>query len=349
MVGKKEFTLKQHLPALLGLIDLSVKYQQLHKDVNEYFLDALRFINKFFPDITDIAFYLANDTTFQLSMSIDKIVNRKMMSTPLFASSSEGYPYQAYHTGVSKTLIAMKDEQDITFKESLVNNNGSYFVFPIEQSNYKRVASVSLYSPNPYFFDEYISIIFGKFAQTLGTAIESFYTLREAVDRSFRDELTGVYNRRFFFEQYEHEVYRHRRYNIQYAILMLDVDFFKKFNDTYGHAAGDQVLKIISNTVVTSTRKSDTVARYGGEEFIIFLQDTSTESAIKVAEKIRSNVENIFSLNLPQLHFLNKPITVSIGVATFPVDSVDKLKVIERADVNLYKAKTNGRNQVVYS
>lgn len=346
MVGKKDFTLKKQMPAMVGLVDLSLKYQQFHKDINEYCVDGLKFINKYFPEITDIGFYFASDSEVQFSMAMDKISNRKLASTELFKLSN-GFPWEAYYSGFSKLLTGLSDDPDITFKENLVGGTGSYYVFPIEQSNYKRVGSVALYSPNPYFFDEHVCIVLGKFAHSLGNAIESFYLMKEAVERSFRDELTGVYNRRFFNEQYEHEVFRHRRYNIQYAVLMMDIDFFKKLNDSYGHAAGDQVLKVVAKTIVTTTRKSDTVARFGGEEFIVFLPDTSKENAILVADKIRANIEGIFELNLPQLKFLLKPVTVSIGVSTFPMDSVDKMELIERADVNLYKAKTNGRNQVV--
>ncbi len=348
MVGKKDFSFKQQMPAMIGLVDLSLKYQQFHKDINEYCVDGMKFVSKYFPEITDMAVYLFSDSDGQFNVAMDKINNRKLASTELFRLAN-GFAWDTYFTGYSKILVAMNEDPEITYKENLINGTGSYYCFPIEQSNYKRVGAVAMYSSNPYLFDEHICIIMGKFAQALGNALESYYLMKEAVERSFHDELTGVYNRRFFNEQYEHEVFRHRRYNIQYGILMMDIDHFKKFNDSFGHAAGDQVLKVLARTITASTRKTDIVARYGGEEFIVLLPDTTKENTIIVAEKIRKNVEAIYDAKLPNLSFLEKPVTISLGVASFPSDSVEKQELIERADVNLYKAKTGGRNQVVSS
>jgi diguanylate cyclase (GGDEF)-like protein len=128
------------------------------------------------------------------------------------------------------------------------------------------------------------------------------------------------------------------------SLLMLDLDYFKKVNDTYGHDAGDTVLKTLAKTLQQSVRRSDLVIRYGGEEFLIILLDTTNDYADEVAEKIRAAVEQT-KVRLPSA-VLEK--TISIGVADFPRDSDTFWQAIKFADVALYRAKELGRNRVVH-
>lgn len=157
------------------------------------------------------------------------------------------------------------------------------------------------------------------------------------------DALTGLYNRRYVedvLRKRENKVKRDSLYKL--SVLMMDVDHFKRVNDTYGHKAGDKVLKTISGVIKRAVRDVDVVGRYGGEEIIVLMQ-SEFEIAKKVAERIRGNIEqttiNIGSQNIN--------ITLSIGAAPFtPATSSEQ--VVQWADENLYKAKKNGRNQVVY-
>lgn len=127
------------------------------------------------------------------------------------------------------------------------------------------------------------------------------------------------------------------------AILMLDLDYFKMVNDTYGHDAGDAVLKALSTLLKQSVRASDLVIRYGGEEFLIILIDTVGDAAVKVADNIRCAVENL----KVQVSGIVLQKTISIGIADFPTDSETFWQAVKFADVALYQAKERGRNRVI--
>lgn len=165
-------------------------------------------------------------------------------------------------------------------------------------------------------------------------------TLREA---NLRDAMTGLHNRRFLEEYTETLVASTQRRKSHMAILMLDLDYFKMVNDTYGHDAGDTVLKALAKVLTDSVRTSDMVIRYGGEEFLIILLDTDAGGAVLVAEKIRAAVE-VLKVQLSGA-VLQK--TISIGVAVFPDDSDTFWQTVKYADVALYQAKESGRNRVV--
>lgn len=159
------------------------------------------------------------------------------------------------------------------------------------------------------------------------------------------DGLTGLFNYRYFRSQLDHELERARRHNLELSLIMLDIDFFKNYNDTNGHPAGDVVLKEIADAVQENVRKIDIPCRYGGEEFILILPDTGKPAAVVVAEKIRELIERMPFKN--QEKQPNGQLTISVGVATFPEDGKTSDSLIERVDENLYQAKQTGRNKVV--
>ena len=152
------------------------------------------------------------------------------------------------------------------------------------------------------------------------------------------DGLTGLKNHRSFQEKLTAEFERSRRYHTPLALLLLDVDKFKLFNDTYGHPAGDEVLKTVALLLQESARATDFVARYGGEEFVVVLPETDTEGALTLAERIREAIA--------EHEWAQRAITVSIGAATLQPATPDCAVLIEQADKALYLSKQNGRNQV---
>ncbi|MBU1365675.1 MAG: diguanylate cyclase [Gammaproteobacteria bacterium] len=162
-------------------------------------------------------------------------------------------------------------------------------------------------------------------------------------DSTLRDPMTGLNNRRFLEEYVETLVSSVQRKRTHAAILMLDLDYFKMVNDTYGHDAGDAVLKALSSLLKQSVRASDLVIRYGGEEFLIILIDSLGEAADNVAEKIRLAVEAL----KVQIAGITLQKTISIGIADFPTDSETFWQAVKFADVALYQAKETGRNRVV--
>ncbi|MDK9726012.1 MAG: diguanylate cyclase [Sterolibacteriaceae bacterium MAG5] len=162
-------------------------------------------------------------------------------------------------------------------------------------------------------------------------------------ENALRDAMTGLYNRRFLEEYVETLMAGVERRKGVFSILMLDFDYFKQVNDTYGHEAGDKVLKALAEILSRSVRSSDMVVRYGGEEFLVILIDTDADHAMQVAEKIRGEVAGT-KVTLPTA-VLQK--TISIGVAQYPADADTFWQVVKFADVALYEAKRTGRNRVV--
>ena len=174
-----------------------------------------------------------------------------------------------------------------------------------------------------------------KLAQSAQHAIE------EQRKKAMHDSLTGLPNRESYQQRLDQEVQRFKRYGGKLSLMVCDVDLFKRINDTYGHLAGDKVLKIIAKSLQKNLRSSDFIARFGGEEFVALMPETSTDEALIVAEKLRKKIEE------SPFNFKKEPvqITVSFGISEIiEGESIDE--VFNRADKALYKAKENGRNQV---
>lgn len=162
-------------------------------------------------------------------------------------------------------------------------------------------------------------------------------------ESSLRDPLTGLYNRKFLEEYIESATHQALRSKTTYAILMIDVDFFKMVNDTYGHDVGDQVISGLSNIIQNTIREADLAVRFGGEEFIVLLYNSAPEGAERVAQKIKSRFsEMVFEVNHERFSK-----TLSVGISMFPEDGPTVWRAIKFADIALYKAKESGRNQVV--
>lgn len=165
---------------------------------------------------------------------------------------------------------------------------------------------------------------------------------RALYDSATRDALTGAYNKKFFAERLRTEHAFHARRTTPMSLVLFDLDYFKKVNDTYGHLAGDFVLKKVSAVVSAQLREEDVFARYGGEEFGIILRETSGERAFIIAERIRRAVEST------PIGFEDKriPVTISMGAATLDINiHPDAKTLLKAADDLLYKAKRSGRNR----
>jgi diguanylate cyclase (GGDEF)-like protein len=183
----------------------------------------------------------------------------------------------------------------------------------------------------------------GLAAQLAGLSLERISLYGRLQQLSIYDALTTVYNRRYFDIRYGDEFTRAKKYKHNLAVLMVDVDYFKKVNDSYGHLAGDAVLREVAVGIKESIREVDFVARLGGEEFVVVLAETGHDGALMVAERIRTKIagRTIQAFD-EQVH-----ISVSIGVAVYPDNTVNADMLIEAADKFLYKAKEAGRNCVV--
>ncbi len=180
------------------------------------------------------------------------------------------------------------------------------------------------------------------FANQASITLENARIFKETQDQAITDPLTGVYNRRGLFQIGDFEFQRARRINRPFSAMIFDIDYFKKVNDQFGHATGDQTLRNLAERCRIGSRAVDVIARYGGEEFVVLLPETNLESARMVAERLRQMImKEPFATDSGLL-----PVTISIGVAE--THESDTLKtVIERADAALYEAKRAGRNCVV--
>ncbi|HPG38983.1 MAG TPA: diguanylate cyclase [bacterium] len=160
-----------------------------------------------------------------------------------------------------------------------------------------------------------------------------------------KDGLTDIYNYRYFKDTLSKEIERARRNKSQFTLIMFDIDFFKNYNDTYGHLAGDEVLRTIAGLIKRNIRSIDTAARYGGEEFALIFPETDKMAGKIVANKLKDLVDN-YRFNLDNAR-PNGKISISVGVSTFPHNGTTSEELIECADRRLYIAKANGKNQVI--
>lgn len=175
--------------------------------------------------------------------------------------------------------------------------------------------------------------------------IESQILMEKLKDTSLRDAMTGLYNRRFLEEFIDKIVHQANRSKDTYSIMMLDVDFFKKVNDTYGHDVGDRVIVAIGQLLQENIRESDLAIRYGGEEFVVMLHNATDEGTQEIANKIHSKFAELkFDVGVGES--IQK--TMSIGISMFPLDGDTIWKCIKFADTALYVAKTSGRNKIVH-
>ena len=177
-------------------------------------------------------------------------------------------------------------------------------------------------------------------ADICANSIQNAHYVERVKQLAYLDGLTGIFNRRFFELRIMEEVERARRYSTSMAVIMADIDQFKRLNDEFGHLLGDQVLRQVSSIFHQQVRKTDVVCRYGGEEFALLLTQTSVDQAFAVAEKLRKIIEKWQFPGVP------RAITISAGVAAFPLHGKNRDELVRAADSGLYLAKQAGRNRV---
>ena len=186
--------------------------------------------------------------------------------------------------------------------------------------------------------------IFDTIFGSMGLAVENALLHETMKHQALTDGLTGLYNHRTFQDFLDREILRSVREGRKLSLVIIDIDHFKKINDTYGHPTGDQVLKHVVKDLSESMRPYDIVCRYGGEEFSAILRDVDSQTAFTISERIRMKIES----NPYQNGESTIPITVSMGVSSYPEEDINtKPALIESADKALYQAKQGGRNKTV--
>jgi len=254
-----------------------------------------------------------------------------------------GYIFQHHQEPISfaKGEKMLTDRPLFGYGASDLNEKSLQFI-PLKTSGQK-LGLIVLVSDNEQAFresPEVLKILINHYSLALINA----ETLHRQEQLAVTDGLTQLLNHRHFQEILSQEFKRLERESTFLSLLMLDIDHFKKFNDTYGHPVGDQVLKKVARILKDSCREIDFVARYGGEEFAVLLINTDQDGAIQMAERIRQTIaKDTFMVD-----DLSLQVTASLGVATYPDNCTEKQSLIDFADQALYQAKSGGRNRVVH-
>lgn len=221
---------------------------------------------------------------------------------------------------------------------------GGYACFPLSAGGVTVGAVVLVKNERGYWNSSEKQVLVSTYIGLAAASLDNVRLVNQTKLLAIMDVLTGVYNRRFFVESLEKQLSLAKRYKETLTVIMADVDHFKRFNDTYGHAVGDRVLQQVSKMLGAAIRESDILCRYGGEEFVIIMPRTNTTESYEKAEKIRRHIESVRFTNIAPGNALG--ITISMGIASFPENGAEYNTLVDAADSALYKAKKNGRNRV---
>jgi len=299
---------------------------------DEVFAAALGFAPRIFPSRGAVALLNADGNLLEIAGSWHDC----QIPAPVFEPSS----CWALRTGHPHLVVAGDTTARCAHAVGLKN---TYLCIPIlAQGEALGIMHFQATDELPTLGDSELSFK-TTFAGQVGLSVANI-RLREALRaQSIKDPLTGLYNRRYLAEMMEREIRRAVRAEQSLGVLMLDLDHFKKFNDTYGHDAGDTVLREAASFLTRSIRVEDIVCRYGGEEFVVILPTADLNAAHTRAERIRSKMRELAVLHQGQSLGM---VTVSIGVAALPQHGTSPKALIEAADAALYRAKREGRDRV---
>ena len=342
---------KQHAIVLSANIDKDFRQKMLQKNIIDY-------VNK--GGIDDINYIiqtikrLQKNKLHKVLVVDDSMIFRKQMNGFL-----ENLFYNVYTVAHGEEALGMLEAHpDISLMITDYNMpvmNGLELVHEVRKEKSKNDLCIIAISGNndeeinalflKHGANDYIKKPFSKeeFSCRVNNSIEALENIHIITNHANRDYLTGLYNRRYFFENMENYVEDIIDTNEKFAVAMIDIDHFKKVNDTYGHDIGDKVIVHLADILRTSTSYRDLVSRFGGEEFCVVLKNINRYSAIDILERIRLDVEN-HTFITPHGEALK--FTISIGATMFNEDGLDES--INHADMMLYNAKTGGRNQVVF-
>lgn len=318
------------------LVELEKKYQELKLEDNKISEELNKYTN-----------------LFSLVQEVNENINIDKIGIEFY---SKIVKYFGYDKIVYVGLIKVQRKEIVEIKsfsaidDELLNCVKSAFVENRDISTINNLACFKIY--NDQF--EYILLVkhyldldslndLRFFVEETKMGFIRSILFQEVEELSRVDGLTGLYLRRYFISRLNNELLRAQRYNTVFSLIMIDIDFFKKVNDTYGHIVGDFILKSVAETFVTTLKDQALCSRWGGEEFLIFVPYQNKEQTKNLAENIRVNVEN----SVYEYKDLKLKITVSCGVSSFPQDATTVDELIEIADKRLYEAKRTGRNKVV--
>jgi len=242
--------------------------------------------------------------------------------------------------GINNEQLQLEDDVYFSNKPVMLEN------LSIPLYIFDQLFGIIVWYADPDVINERFRQLATTVSNTLTAALSNLTLRKKLEEQSVRDPLTGLFNRRYLEESMQAELTLARKNQESIAVLMIDIDHFKQFNDRYGHAAGDQALLVLGKVLRTSIREQDIACRYGGEEFVVILPDVTTEVAMNRAEDLRLEA---LSMKILLLEEHNESVKISIGIAMYPFDGENMEELLRRADKALYRAKAQGGNKVVSS
>jgi two-component system cell cycle response regulator len=232
-------------------------------------------------------------------------------------------------------------QMPLLFEKEELPSLSTFLAAPMRHQQ-NRIGALLLGSKQEEAFSSHQARVISILCNQAAVSLENSSIIHKMEELAITDGLTGLFNHRYFQEAFQRELERSERQSQKLTLLIMDIDHFKGFNDSFGHPAGDFILKSLAQVLRKNARKIDVLARYGGEEFAALLPGIDKKNARKTAERWRRNVQRSTFKSGGQ----SFAITLSIGFTTYPEDGHAKVELIEKADRGLYDAKENGRNQV---
>jgi diguanylate cyclase (GGDEF)-like protein/putative nucleotidyltransferase with HDIG domain len=331
---------------LRALISASIQGSMLFKE-KEKLIDELSILNDIGSSITSV---IDMDVLLNLIVKeISKLFEFSSLSVIIF-NLDDGKIEHIIQKGELVENLSLKDKYINWIVENkkpflysdTIGKFKSFLGIPIIIGNKIGGVIILIHLQKPYVYDEHSIKLLSTIGNFIAVALQNAKLFSEVTHLTVTDPLTDLFNRRFLEDTLQKEISRAQRFNHPLSILIIDVDNFKLFNDTYGHLFGDQILKTIANLIKNSCRKTDFVGRYGGDEFAVILPETSLNGAIKTAERI---IKNLSKTPFYSPDGNNIPLKVSIGISSYPEDTNDPEKLFSYADTAMYKAKLNGGGQ----
>lgn len=259
---------------------------------------------------------------------------------------NEGVSGRVATTGEAVLINDVSKDKDFLYYKGAKKDIGSFISVPLKAKGVP-IGVLNAHRPEKNAFKKGDMDFFMVVAEDIAIAVEKARLFEKTKEDASRDELTKLYNRRVFFENLSKEIKRSKRHGKVFSIVMMDIDYFKNYNDLNGHLNGDKALMQTARIMEENLRGEDIVARFGGEEFVFLLPEIDKAHAVTASEKLRKRIADARYTGeelLPGGKF-----TASFGVSTFPEDGEDGLQLIDMADKALYLSKQKGRNRVFSS
>ncbi len=322
------FTLQKISQAISSIFDMN----ELLKFINDVVIGVM--------GVTSSTIALYNSTGDRLKMQVTSIYDMRER-----AILSDNINSSALREATDECRILIDNDVNPNNYDFTKGRNVKSFLCAPLQLKGKTHGLVLIEHSIPNAFDDANVKLLEIITQQVSIAIENARLYEQLHEHANTDGLTQVYNRVYFQTRLREELCNAKENGYEVSVIIYDIDNFKDYNDTYGHLFGDEVLKSMATTVKESVRKDDVVARFGGEEFIILFSRTGEDVAYQKAEELRKKLSNI-TVNCKD-NIISRPVTVSMGVSTFPKFAENEFELIDSADQALYEAKRRGKNCVV--